>query len=58
MAGHLGSEKVTIQGLEVIRIDAQRHLLLVKGAIPGPVGGDVIIKPSVKSPVQKISGAA
>ncbi|CUR53550.1 50S ribosomal protein L3 [Serratia symbiotica] len=48
MAGHLGDERITIQSLNVIRIDTERNLLLVKGAVPGAVGGDLIIKPAVK----------
>ncbi len=49
MAGHLGSEQVTVQNLEVIRVDAERNLLLVKGAIPGAPGGDVIVRLAVKA---------
>ncbi len=48
MAGHMGSEQVTTQNLEVVRVDAERGLLLVKGAVPGATGGDVIVKPAVK----------
>ena len=48
MSGHMGAEQVTIQNLEVVRVDAERNLILVKGAIPGAPGGDVIIKPAVK----------
>ncbi|TQV67311.1 50S ribosomal protein L3 [Exilibacterium tricleocarpae] len=48
MAGHLGAERVTIQNLEVVKVDAERNLLLVKGAIPGAPGGDVIVRPAVK----------
>ena len=48
MSGHMGNERVTIQGLEVIRIDAPRNLLLIKGAIPGAPGGEVIVCPTVK----------
>ena len=48
MAGHMGAERVTVQSLEIVRIDAERNLLLVKGAIPGAEGGDVIVKPTVK----------
>lgn len=51
MAGHLGDERCTIQNLEVVRVDAERNLLLIKGAIPGCNTGDVIIKPSVKTTV-------
>ena len=49
MAGHLGAERVTVQNLEVIRVDAERNLLLVKGAIPGAPGGDVFVRPAVKT---------
>ena len=49
MSGHMGAEQVTVQNLEVVRVDAERNLILVKGAIPGAPGGDVFIKPAVKS---------
>jgi large subunit ribosomal protein L3 len=49
MAGHLGAERVTVQNLEVVRVDAERGLLLIKGAVPGSKGGDVIIRPAVKA---------
>ncbi len=49
MSGHLGNAKVTTQNLEVVRVDAERNLLLVKGAVPGPAGGDVYIRPAVKA---------
>jgi len=49
MAGHLGAVKVTTQNLEVVRVDAEKNLLLVKGAVPGPAGGDVYIRPAVKT---------
>jgi len=49
MAGHLGAEKSTMQNLEIVRIDTERQLLLVKGAVPGSKGGDVVIRPSVKA---------
>ncbi len=48
MAGHLGNEQVTIQNLEVVQADAERNLLLVKGAVPGPNGGVVIVRNAVK----------
>jgi len=48
MAGHLGDVARTIQGLEVVRVDTERQLLLVRGAIPGSRGGDVIVKPAAK----------
>ena len=49
MAGHLGAERVTVQSLEVVRVDAVRKLLLVKGAVPGATNSDVIVKPAVKA---------
>ena len=49
MAGHMGAERVTTQNLELVRVDAERNLLLVKGAVPGAIGGDVIVKPAVKA---------
>ncbi|TXT25501.1 MAG: large subunit ribosomal protein L3 [Gallionellaceae bacterium] len=49
MTGHLGDVQRTVQNLEIIRIDADRQLLLVKGAIPGSKGGDVIVRPAVKA---------
>ena len=53
MAGHMGDVKCTVQLLEVARIDAARQLLLVKGAVPGAKGGNVIVRPSVKTPASK-----
>jgi large subunit ribosomal protein L3 len=44
----MGAERVTTQNLEVVRVDAERNLLLVKGAVPGAPGGDVIIRAAVK----------
>ncbi|MCW8127432.1 50S ribosomal protein L3 [Microbulbifer halophilus] len=49
MAGHMGAERVTVQNLEVVRVDAERNLLLVRGAVPGAPGGDVIVRPAVKA---------
>lgn len=49
MSGHMGSERVTTQNLEVVRVDAERNVLLVKGAVPGANGGDVVVKPAVKA---------
>jgi len=49
MAAHLGDIKVTTQNLQVVRVDAERNLLLIKGAIPGSKGGDVVVRPAVKS---------
>jgi large subunit ribosomal protein L3 len=44
----MGAERVTTQGLEVVRVDVDRNLLLIKGAVPGAPGGEVIIRPTVK----------
>ena len=49
MSGHMGAVKRTTQNLEIVRIDAQRQLLLVKGAVPGSKGGHVIVHPAVKA---------
>ncbi|WP_372956491.1 50S ribosomal protein L3 [Marinobacter sp.] len=49
MAGQMGNKQVTTQNLEVVRVDAERNLLLVRGAVPGATGGNVIIKPAVKA---------
>jgi large subunit ribosomal protein L3 len=49
MPGHLGDDKVTTQNLEIVRVDAERNLLLIKGAIPGSKGGDVVVRPAVKA---------
>ena len=49
MAGHLGDVQRTQQNLEIIRVDAERQLLLVKGAVPGSKGSDLIVRPAVKA---------
>ncbi|MEM7000362.1 MAG: 50S ribosomal protein L3 [Pseudomonadota bacterium] len=49
MAGHMGAAKVTTQNLEVVQVDLEKNLLLVKGAVPGPAGGNVYIRPAVKA---------
>ena len=49
MAGHLGDANRTAQNLEIVRIDAERQLLLIKGAVPGADGGDVVVSPAVKA---------
>ncbi len=49
LPGHLGAQRVTVQNLEVVKVDAERNLLAVKGAVPGPNGALVLVKPSVKS---------
>lgn len=48
MSGHMGAANRTIQNLEVVRVDSERQLLLIKGAVPGPKGGDVVVRPAVK----------
>ncbi|GGB39709.1 50S ribosomal protein L3 [Oceanisphaera marina] len=49
MAGHMGAARVTTQNLEVVRVDVDRNLLLIKGAVPGATNGNVIVKPAVKA---------
>ncbi|MBU2880663.1 50S ribosomal protein L3 [Psychrosphaera sp. B3R10] len=49
MAGQMGNVRTTTQNLEVVRVDAERNLLLVKGAVPGAIGGNVVVKPAVKA---------
>lgn len=49
MTGHLGAVKRTVQNLEIVRVDHERNLLLIKGAVPGSKGGDVVVRPSVKA---------
>jgi large subunit ribosomal protein L3 len=49
MAGHLGNRRRTIENLEVVRVDLQRNLLLIRGAVPGAPGGEVVVRPSIKA---------
>lgn len=49
LPGHMGSERITVQNLEIVRVDLDRNLLLVKGAVPGPKKGQLIIKKAIKS---------
>ncbi len=49
MAGQMGNVRTTTQNLELVRVDSERNLLLVKGAVPGAIGGNVIVKPAVKA---------
>ncbi|MFA5626980.1 MAG: 50S ribosomal protein L3 [Thiohalomonadaceae bacterium] len=49
MTGHMGNVRRTMQNLQVVRVDAERNLLLIKGAVPGPRGADVLVRPSVKA---------
>lgn len=53
MAGQLGNAQRTVQNLEVVRVDQARELILVRGAVPGPKGGDIILQPAVKSRQEK-----
>ena len=49
MSGHMGNARSTVQNLEVVRVDAERNILLIKGAVPGHKGGRVIVRPAVKA---------
>jgi large subunit ribosomal protein L3 len=49
MAGHLGNANRTVQNLEIVRIDTERQLLLISGAVPGSRGGDVAVRPTVRA---------
>lgn len=49
MSGHMGVQRRTIENLQVVRVDAERNLLLIRGAVPGAPGGQVIVRPSVKA---------
>jgi large subunit ribosomal protein L3 len=49
MAGQLGNKRITTMSLEVVRVDAENNLLLIKGAVPGAPGSDVIVRPAVKA---------
>ena len=49
MSGHMGNARSTVQNLEVVRVDAERNLLLIKGAVPGHKGGRVIVRPAIKA---------
>ena len=49
MSGHMGNVRTTNENLEVVRVDAERNLLLVKGAVPGAKGGDLLVRPAVKT---------
>jgi large subunit ribosomal protein L3 len=52
MSGHMGVVRRTIENLQVVRVDAERNLLLIRGAVPGAPGGQVIVRPSVKAAAQ------
>ena len=49
MSGHMGAEQCTTQNLAIVRVDAERNLLLIKGAVPGAPGGNIIVRPAVKA---------
>lgn len=49
MAGHMGNEQVTVQNLDIVKVDVERNLLLIKGAVPGPKSGRLVIKKAVKA---------
>jgi large subunit ribosomal protein L3 len=49
MSGHMGVDRVTTENLKVVEIDAERNLILIRGAVPGTEGGTVVIRPSVKA---------
>ena len=49
MSGHMGNVRRTVQNLEIVRVDVDRNLLLIKGAVPGHKGGSVIVRPAVKA---------
>ncbi|MGH2737851.1 MAG: large ribosomal subunit protein uL3, partial [Actinomycetota bacterium] len=55
MAGQMGNVRVTVLNLEVVEADAERGLLLLKGAVPGPVGGLVMVRSSVKAGTGRVS---
>ena len=56
MSGHMGNVRRTVQNLEVVRVDNERNLLLIKGAVPGHKGGRVIVRPAVKARAGKAEG--
>jgi large subunit ribosomal protein L3 len=57
MAGQHGNQRVTVLNLEVVQVDAERGLVLVKGAVPGPKGGLVMVRSAVKTPAKKGASA-
>ena len=54
MSGHMGVQRRTIENLQVVRVDAERNLLLIRGAVPGAPGGQVIVRPSIKAASQAL----
>ena len=57
MTGHMGDDTVSVQNLDIVRIDEARQLLLVRGAVPGAKNGHVVVKPAVKAKPATIKGA-
>ena len=57
MAGRMGSDRVTTQSLKVVQTDAEKNVVLVKGSVPGPKGGTVIIRDAIKRSSEKVSGS-
>ena len=53
MAGRMGGEQVTTLNLEIVQADAEREIVLVKGAVPGPRGGMVVLRDAIKAPLVK-----
>jgi large subunit ribosomal protein L3 len=53
MAGHMGHEQVTVQNLQVVRVDTERNVLLIKGSVPGPINGEVVVRRAVKAKAGK-----
>jgi large subunit ribosomal protein L3 len=53
MSGHMGNVRRTVQNLEVVRVDAERNILLIKGAVPGHAGGKVVVRPAIKTKNKK-----
>ena len=49
MAGHMGAARRTVQNLEIVRVDEARNTILIKGSVPGPRGGRVVVRPAVKT---------
>ena len=58
MPGHLGAVKRTVQNLEIVRIDAERQLLLIRGAVPGSRGGDLMVSPTKRAAECRRAAAA
>jgi large subunit ribosomal protein L3 len=57
MSGHMGDQRRTIENLEVVRVDSERNLLLIRGAVPGAPGGEVVVRPSVKAAAKAAKAA-